>query len=256
MARFNVATLALLITAAVARPEDWPGWRGPQGTGVTTEKDLPVHWSATDHVRWKTPLEGAGVSSPVVLGDRVFLTASDGRLNDRLHVSCYDRRTGRRLWHVKLFGSAVSEGQYAPGGMAVPTPAADAQRLYALFGTGDLVCLDHEGKPVWMRSLAQEYGPFRNRWGMAASPVLVGDLLVVQVDHWGESYLLGMDTATGANRWRTVRQASVNWTSPLAVRVKGRTQIVAAGTYQVKGYDAKDGSELWSVRGLEMQCIP
>src|SRR5262245_34462046 len=256
MGRTTLSMLILLVAAAAGRSDDWPGWRGPNGTGVTAEKHLPVRWSATENVRWKTPLEGAGVSSPVVMGERVFLTASDGRLNDRLHVTCYDRSTGRLLWHLKLFGSAVSDGQFAPGGMAVPTPAADAQRLYALFGTGDLVCLDHEGKPVWIRSLAQEYGPFRNRWGMAASPLLIGDLLVVQVDHWGESYLLGIDAATGANRWRTVRQASVNWTSPLAVRAKGRTQIVAAGTYKVKGYDAQNGSELWSVHGLEMQCIP
>jgi outer membrane protein assembly factor BamB len=245
-----------LASVSAVRSDDWPGWRGPAGTGITSETNLPVSWSATDKVRWKVPLEGAGVSSPVVVGERVFLTASDGRLNDQLHITCYDRNKGHLLWHVKLFGSALSDGQYAPGGMAVPTPAADAKRLYALFGTGDLVCLDHDGKPVWIRSLAQEYGPFRNRWGMAASPLLVGDLLVIQVDHWGESYLLGIDAATGANRWRTVRGASVNWSTPLAVRVKGRTQIIATGTYQVKGYDAKDGSELWSVRGLEMQCIP
>ena len=256
MSRLIPVVFVLLFSASAVRADDWPGWRGPAGTGITNETDLPVSWSATDNVRWKISLEGAGVSSPVVVGERVFLTASDGRFNDQLHVTCYDRSKGELLWHVKLFGSAVSEGQYAPGGMAVPTPAADAKRLYALFGTGDLVCLDHDGKPVWMRSLAQEYGPFRNRWGMAASPMLVGELLVVQVDHWGESYLLGIDAATGANRWRTVREASVNWTSPLAVTVKGRTQIVAAGTYKVKGYDAKDGSELWSVRGLEMQCIP
>jgi outer membrane protein assembly factor BamB len=215
-----------------------------------------VQWSAKEHVRWKVPLEGAGLSTPVVVGERVFLTASDGRLNDQLHVSCFNRDKGELLWHIKLFGSAISEGQYAPGGMAVPTPMADAKRLYALFGTGDLVCLDHDGKPIWIRSLAQEYGPFRNRWGMAASPLLVGDLLVIQVDHWGESYLLGVDAATGANRWRTKRDASVNWTSPLVVRVKGQTQIVATGTYQVKGYNAGDGSDLWTVRGLEMQCIP
>ena len=256
MIRFTLAMSALLACVLTLRAGDWPGWRGPEGTGVTTEKHLPVRWTATENVRWKTPLEGAGVSAPVVVGKRVFLTASDGRHNDRLHVTCYDRNTGRLQWHVKLFGSAVSEGQYAPGGMAVPTPAADAKRLYALFGTGDLACLDHDGKPVWIRSLAQEYGLFRNRWGMAASPILVGDLLVIQVDHWGESYLLGIDAATGANRWRTVREASVNWASPIAVRVNGRSQIVAAGTYKVKGYDAKEGSELWSVHGLEMQCIP
>src|SRR5207248_5969573 len=135
----------------------------------------------------------------------------------------------RLLWHTRLFGSAVSEGLFAPGGMAVPTPATDGRRVYALFGTGDLACLDVEGKPVWLRSLAQEYGPFRNRWGMAASPLLVDGTLVVQVDHWGGSYLLAVEAATGATRWRTLRDASVNWTSPVVASVKGHTQVIAAG---------------------------
>src|SRR5207247_10631228 len=141
-------------------------------------------------VRWKAPLPGAGGSAPVVWGERIFLTASDSRLNDRLHVFCYHRDDGRLLWQSKFFGSALPEGQFPPGGMAVPTPATDGQCVYALFGTGDLVCLDFAGKPVWVRSLAQEYGPLRNRWGMAASPLLVGDLLVPQADPWGAYSLL------------------------------------------------------------------
>jgi outer membrane protein assembly factor BamB len=140
--------------------------------------------------------------------------------------------------------------------MAVPTPATDGKRVYALFGTGDLVCVDSAGKPVWLRSPAQEYGVFRNRWGMAASPLLLEGLLVVQVDHWGGSYLLGVDPATGANRWRTPRAASVNWTSPVAVRVGGTTQVVTAGTRALKGYSAQTGKELWSLGGLHVQCIP
>jgi outer membrane protein assembly factor BamB len=185
----------------------------------------------------------------------VFLTASDGRLNDRLHVYAYRRKDGNSLWHTRLFGSAPTD-LYAPGGMAVPTPTTDGKRLYALFGTGELVCLDFHGKPVWMRSLAQEYGPFRNRWGMGTSPVLVGDLLVVQVDHWGPSYLLGVDPKTGANRWKTDRDASVNWSSPVAARVNGRTEIIVVGTYRAKGYAPKDGKELWTVSGMHFQCIP
>jgi outer membrane protein assembly factor BamB len=140
--------------------------------------------------------------------------------------------------------------------MAVPTPATDGRRLYALFGTGDLVCLDADGKPVWVRSLAVEYGPFRNRWGMAASPLLLDDLLVIQVDHWGQSYLLGVDPRTGADRWKTDRDASVNWTSPVAATVAGRRELIAAGTYRVQGYDAETGKELWTVTGMQMQCIP
>jgi outer membrane protein assembly factor BamB len=140
--------------------------------------------------------------------------------------------------------------------MAVPTPATDGRRVYALFGTGDLVCLDTDSKPVWLRSLAQEYGVFRNRWGMAASPLLLDGLLVIQVDHFGGSYLLGVNPATGANRWRTNRDAAVNWSSPVATKVAGKTQIVTAGTRTLRGYSAETGAELWSLPGLHNQCIP
>ena len=252
----SLGLLLCVLCVSVVRSANWPGWRGPDGTGLTAEKGLPVKWSARQNVRWKVPVEGTGVSAPVVWGDHIFLTASDGRLNDRLHVYAYHRADGRRLWHTKLFGSTQPEGLFAAGGMAVPTVAADGKRVFALFGTGDLACLDFDGKPVWLRSLAQEYGPFRNRWGMAASPLLAGGLLVVQVDHYGQSYLLGVDAVTGANRWRTPRDAAVNWSSPVTAKVKGRTQIIAAGTHKVKGYDAETGRELWSVTGLQGQCIP
>jgi outer membrane protein assembly factor BamB len=242
--------------ADLAFAGEWPGWRGPAGDGVSPEKDLPERWSTTENVRWQVPLFGAGVSTPAVWGERIFLTASDGRLNDRLHVLCYHRADGRLLWHRKFFGSSVPEGQFPPGGMAVPSPTTDGQRVYALFGTGDLVCLDLDGKPVWMRSLAQEHGPFRNRWGMAASPLLLGARLIVQVDHWGQSYLLAVDAATGADRWRTERDAAVNWTSPVAATVNGKVQVIAVGTYRVKGYDAEKGNELWTVTGMHQQCIP
>jgi outer membrane protein assembly factor BamB len=252
--RFSLATLLLL--ALSARADNWPGWRGPGGSGTSAEKNLPLRWSATENVRWKAAVPGAGVSAPVVWGERVFVTSSDGRNGDRLHLFCYHRDTGRPMWHRKFFGSAVSEGQFVPGGMAVPTPATDGKRVYALFGTGDLICVDVEGKPVWARSLAQEHGPFRNRWGMAASPLLLDGLLVVQVDHWGGSYLLGIHPVTGSNRWRTRRDAAVNWTSPVAIRAGGKTQILTAGTFDLKGYSADTGAELWSWRGLHMQCIP
>src|SRR5690349_12016516 len=153
----GILAFLFFLLPSVALADNWPGWRGPTGMGISPEKELPVHWSATENVRWKVPVSGTGVSTPVVWGDRVFLTASDGRMNDRLHVYCYHRGDGRTLWHTRLFGSALSDGQYAPGGMAVPTPAADGKHLYALFGTGELVCLDWDGNPVWVRSLAQEY---------------------------------------------------------------------------------------------------
>jgi outer membrane protein assembly factor BamB len=251
--------LAIMLMAVVlgsaARADNWPAWRGPAGTGITTENGLPVHWSSTHNVRWKVALHGAGASTPVVWGDRIFLTASDSRLNDRLHIFCYHRRDGRLLWHRRLFGSAPTD-LYAPGGMAVPTPVTDGNHVIALFGTGDLACLDLDGKPVWLRSLAQEYGPFRNRWGMASSPVLAGDLVILQVDHWGPSYLLAIDRKTGATCWKTGRDAAVNWSTPLVVTVKDHVEVITIGTHRIKSYDLASGVERWTVGGMDNQCIP
>ena len=248
--------LALALTTTPALLADWPGWRGPGHDGNSTEKSLPTTWSDKENVRWKAAIPGAGVSAPIVWGDRVFLTSSTGRSNEHLHLYCFDVADGKSVWHRRFFGSEVSEGQFPPGGMAVPTPTTDGKRVFALYGTGDLVCVGFDGKPVWIRSLAQEYGVFRNRWGMASSPLLLGDLLVVQVDHHGKSYLLGVDAATGKNRWRTIRDAAVNWSSPVTVSHGDRTTLVAAGTNTLKGYDAATGKEQWSLSGLEGQCIP
>src|SRR6266545_6188672 len=155
MNKVLLSLVGVCLLARSAGAGDWPGWRGPDNNGVSAEKTLPTHWSATANVRWKVPLPGAGVSTPVVWGERIFVTASDGRLNDRLHVFCFRRAEGKQLWHTRLFGSAPTD-LYPPGGMAVPTPAADGKHLYVLFGTGDLAALDFDGKPAWIRSLAQE----------------------------------------------------------------------------------------------------
>jgi outer membrane protein assembly factor BamB len=247
--------IGLLFFGNAVHADNWPNWRGPAGTSVTGETQLPVKWSHADNVRWKVELRGAGVSTPIVWDDHIFLTGSEGRLNDQLHVYCYHRIDGKLLWHTRLFGTAPTD-LYAPGGMAVPSPVTDGKHLFVLFGTGDLFCLDFAGKPVWMRSLAQEYGPFRNRWGMASSPILVENMLVVLVDHWSQSYLLAVDKKTGTNRWKTDRDATVNWSTPLAVKIKDRVELIVAGTYKVKGYDAKTGKERWVVTGLGEQCIP
>ena len=254
MDRFLATTLVLL-TAQSAHAENWPGWRGPGNRGVSSETDVPLTWSKDQNVRWKVAVPGAGVSQPVVWDDRIFLTASDGRLNDRLHVLCYHRKDGKLLWHTRLFGSAPTD-LFAPGGMAVPTPATDGKAVCVLFGTGELAALDFAGKPIWIRSLAEEYGPFRNRWGMGSSPILAKGTLYVQVDHWSQSYLLAVDPKTGANKWKADRPGAVNWSSPLVVDVKGRTEVITFGTFHVRSYDADTGSELWRVDGMHQQCIP
>lgn len=251
---FRSLVLTLLLSSA-ANADNWPAWRGPGNQGISTETKLPLQWSRSQNVRWKTPVAGNGVSQPVVWEDRIFLTGSDGRLNEKLHIYCYARSDGRQLWHTRLFGSAPTD-LYAPGGMAVPTPATDGRYLYVLFGSGDLAALDFDGRPVWIRSLAQEYGPFRNRWGMSSSPILYKDMLLVQVDHTGNSYLLAVTAKTGVNRWKTDKpDTGVNWTSPLVVPVNKGFQIVTFGTHFARGYDPEQGTELWQRNGMSSQCI-
>jgi outer membrane protein assembly factor BamB len=255
MTRHCLAVLLLAACPLQLHAENWPGWRGPGNRGVSSEAQIPLTWSHNQGIRWKVTVPGAGVSTPVVWNDRVFVTASDGRLNDRLHVLCYHVADGRVLWHTRLFGSAPTD-LFAPGGMAVPTPATDGRAVFVLFGTGDLAALDFAGKPLWIRSLAEEYGPFRNRWGMGASPILADGTLYIQVDHWSQSYLLAVDPATGANRWKADRPGAVNWTSPLVVKANGRSEIITIGTEFVRSYDVATGKERWHVGGAHQQCIP
>ena len=255
MTRHLLAIIVAILVPATALAENWPGWRGPGNRGISAETDVPLTWSKTENVHWKVAVPGAGVSAPVVWDERIFLTASDGRLNDRLHVFCYERKDGKLLWHTRLFGAAPTD-LFPPGGMAVPTPATDGKAVYVLFGTGELAALDFAGKPLWIRALAEEYGPFRNRWGMGSSPIFAGGTLYVQVDHWSQSYLLAVDPKTGKNLWKADRPGAVNWSSPLIVDVKGRTEVITFGTFHVRSYDAETGSELWRVEGMHQQCIP
>jgi outer membrane protein assembly factor BamB len=140
--------------------------------------------------------------------------------------------------------------------MATPTPVTDGEHVWGFFGSGDLFCMDVEGNLIWCRSLAQEYEPFQNRFAMGSSPVLAGDILILQCDHWGQSYLLGVDKRTGKNVWKTDRAEHVSWSSPLVVEAGNRREVVVCATFQVKGYDVETGEELWRADGLTRECIP
>ena len=256
MVRSLLVVIVVASLSCQARAGDWPGWRGPKGNGLSDEANLPVKWSAGDGVRWKAELPGKGSGSPIIAGDRVFLTSSDGPRHDQLHFFCLNRRTGRELWHRNFWGTAPTLRHDPKSSMATPTPVTDGQHVWGFFGSGDLFCLDLDGNLVWCRSLAQEYEPFQNRFAMGSSPVLVGDLLILQCDHWGQSYLVGIDKRTGKNAWKTDRAEHVSWSSPLVIDVNGHAELVASATFQVKGYDPLTGRELWAASGMTRECIP
>lgn len=255
----RITLTALLIVSFAAAPshgENWPQWRGPQRTGVTADRGAPTVWSPTENVVWKTPLPGTGTSNPIVWDRRLFITASDGRDQGELHVFCFDRDTGRELWHRRLWGTAPTLF-YPKNGMAGPSPVTDGRHVWAFFGSGDVFCFDVDGGLVWQRSLAAEYGEFENRFAATSSPLLYDGLLIVQCDHYGASYLVAIDAATGANRWKADRpEVWLSWSSPQTVRVGDRDELIVAGSEKLDGYDPHTGERLWTVRGLARECIP
>ena len=230
----------------------WPRWRGPSGQGRVSGTGYPESWSDTDNVLWKAEVPGSGNSSPIVWGDRIFLTTAydDGK---RRSVLCFRRSTGEQLWET-FAPSATPERAHPKNGKASSTPTTDGQRVYTYFGNHGLLALDFEGKQVWHRDLGQ----FNAFHGTASSPLLYGERVIVAQDHRGSggSFIAAFDAKTGEPLWRTARSAKVGWNSPVAVRVGDRDEIILSGQQQVIAYDPGSGKELWSARGNTFEAIP
>ncbi len=246
-----VWTVLLLVASQavnLAAETNWTRWRGPQGNGHTDQK-LPVQWSEQDVV-WRTDLPGRGQSSPVVWGDRIFLTAAleDGR--ERV-VLCLNRKDGRILWQ-KTAWTGSPEKTHAMNPWASATCATDGQRVVAFFGKGGLHCYDMEGNKLWSRDL----GSFEGPWGTAASPIIVGDLVIQNCDADETAYLLGVDKQTGADVWRTPREAVRGWSTPIVVENNGRTELVVNGHVGINAYDPQSGKELWFCKGSTGRGTP
>lgn len=254
--RFSLTVLLIASCQFPASAENWPGWRGPTRTGVTSDTGIPETWSSTTNVLWKTPLAGKGTSNPVVWDDRVYLTASLGRDQSELHVLCYDRDSGNLLWRQQLWGTAPTLF-YPVSGMAAPSPVTDGAHLWAFFATGDVFCFDRDGQLLWQRALSEEYGVFENRFGASSSPLLFEDTVIVQCDHYGESYVIALDKLTGANRWKADRPGVwLSWSSPQLMPIEDRHELILIGSERLDGYDPRTGEKLWTVRGLARECVP
>lgn len=243
-----VSSLLAIACFLAVTTGSWSEFRG-RGTSVTDAGDLPVTWSDEQGIRWKCELPGYGQSSPVVSGDRVFVTSIRGPNQDESLVACVDRRTGKLLWEQSFpTAQKVADSDYVS--RAAPTPAADSARVYAFFEGGDLVALDHDGRTVWQRNLVAEYGEIKGNHGLGGSPALDGDTLVLLVEHDGPSYLLAVDVATGKNRWKVDRPSKVSWTSPAIGDVAGRKAVVVSSSGTVEAFDLADGRRRWIVEGL------
>jgi outer membrane protein assembly factor BamB len=282
-----LAAAAALIEATV-RAEDWPQWRGPLGTGVSAEQNLPVTWSGTQNVAWRAALGGVGVSSPIVTGSRVFVTSQMGSgassVGPRLAqggegsgaersltpsragsanaapvflVEAFDRDRGTRLWQYRLSALGPMPTVHDKHNMASPSPVTDGSLVYAWFSTGQIVALDLEGRLVWQRHLGREIAPFEINWGHSSSPVLFEDLLVLLCDHQPASYLLAVDKRTGRERWKADRgQGRQSYSTPFVVRTSAGPELIVNSSARVDAYDPRTGAPLWHVGGENRFPIP
>ncbi len=242
---FAMAILGLFALRATAADPNWPRWRGPEGNGQSAETNIPSKWDASTIV-WKTSLKGSGQSSPIIWGDRIFLTSALGSGKTRL-VMCLDRTSGKVLWEKEAWTGAP-EPSHAQNGWASATCATDGERVVAFFGKGGLHCYDFDGKLLWSRDLGSFPGP----WGTAASPIIVGDLVIQNCDTAGEGMLVAVNKTTGKDAWKAKRAAPERggWTTPVLVDVSGKKELVLNGESMVTAHDPLSGNQLWSCKSF------
>ncbi|HWG44744.1 MAG TPA: PQQ-binding-like beta-propeller repeat protein [Gemmataceae bacterium] len=238
-----IALVAALPFVAPVRASDWPQFRGPNCSGrAATDAHLPAKIGPNKNVLWKTALP-PGHSSPIIVGDRIYLTAVREK---RLFTLALDRKLGRVLWETEAPARTL-EQVHRIGSHAQPTPAADGERVISFFGSCGLFCYDRGGKRIWHRPM----GPFKNDFGAGSSPVLVGDRVILGQDHDQGSFLMALDKRTGETIWKTDRSEFLRgYCTPVIWDNAGSKQIVVAGTLRVVGYDLETGKEIWTVRGV------
>ncbi len=239
--RFVLSLLAIcvFVCGSVAADVNWPRWRGPAADGHTRETGLPHRWSK-DAVVWKTPLPGRGNSSPTVWGNRIFLTSALEQGRQRV-VFCVDRNDGTILWQQTVW-TGQPEPSHAMNGWASATCATDGQRVYAFFGRGGgLHCYTVEGTHLWSRELGQFEGP----WGTAASPLLVGNLVIQNCDADEDAYLIALDKESGNEVWKAARPNHRGWSSPILINTGQRDEVVVNGHTGVTAYAPDSGEQLW-----------
>lgn len=267
--------LSLLTTLARPGVDNWPQFRGPRSDGVAADDPaLPDTWSATRNVVWKTEVPGSGWASPVVWGDRIFLTSVISALapeapkkglyfggnrenipsdEHRWMVYAVDWKSGKIQWAREVHRGTPGSSHHLKNTYASETPVTDGERVYAYFGNLGLFVFDMDGKPAW----SQHWGPFHTRygWGTAASPVLYKDRIYIVNDNDDQSFLAALDKRTGKQMWRVERDEASNWATPYIWEHDRGAEIITSGTRKVRSYDL-DGHLLWELGGMSSIVIP
>ena len=237
---------------------DWPAWRGVNGLGVSREQDVPTHWTKRDNVRWRTPLPEPGNSTPIVWGNKVFLTQAIEK-ESRRTLMCFDRGSGKLLWQNGLV-LKDPDPTHKTNPHASGSPVTDGERVIAWFGQAGIAAYDFSGKELWRRDL----GAQQHVWGYGASPVLHGDRVFLNFGPGERSFLIALDKQSGKTLWQVDFPAGKGakfanwdpkdmygtWSTPLLVRAAGRDELILSEPHRVVAYDPSSGKVLWSCDGL------
>ncbi|MBN2589934.1 MAG: PQQ-binding-like beta-propeller repeat protein [Sedimentisphaerales bacterium] len=254
---FKVIITIVLICSTV-HAGDWSHWRGPSMDGSSEETNLPSSWSKTENVAWVVDLPGLGSATPIISGDKVFITSAD-KSNDDLLALCFDAKTGNQIWKKTV---AESDRQAPRNNLATPSPVTDGKYVYFMFGSGDIAGFDLDGNLIWSRNIENDYGNISQKYGYSSSPLLFGNKLYVLVLRRDtsyrspqgsnlESFLLALNAATGKEIWKQTRPAEVkdesldSYTSPILFQNGQRTEILNIGASLITANDPETGNELW-----------
>ena len=233
---------------------DWPWWRGPERNGhAAADQSLPLKWSESENVLWKTPVPGRGHGSPIVVGERVYLTAAD-EVHDRQLLLCFDRATGEIVWERVVHEGGISRKGNQKASQASTTPACDGERLYVNFLNHDAVyttALSFDGEPLWQTKISD----YVVHQGYGSSPAVYGPLVIVSADNKGGGAIAGLNRETGDVVWRHDRPATPNYPSPVIVHAAGKDQLLFQGCDLVAAFDPLTGDELWSRDGATTECV-
>lgn len=260
----------------------WPSFRGPHASGVADGQNLPDRWDGESglNIAWKTDIPGLAHSSPVVWGDRLYVTsavssrpdatfrhglygdgeASEDRTMHRWQVYALDKNSGEIVWERTAHEGVPKDKRHIKATYANSTPATDGRYIVAMFGSEGLFAFDMEGVPLWHRDLGRldvgAYDAPDYEWGSASSPIIHDDLVIVQCDTQGDSFLAAFDVATGEQAWRTARDELPSWGTPTVYAGAERTEMITNGSNYIRGYDPRTGSELWRLGGSSKITAP
>jgi outer membrane protein assembly factor BamB len=243
--RNRLKIVCVLVCVFFCGGADWLQFRTAASNSVAQGESLPENLDGPSAIAWRADLPGRGASSPIVIGDRVVLTASSGFDQDRLHVLCFEAASGRQLWERQFWATGRTI-THPTSSTAAPTPASDGKLVFAFYSSNDLICLDLDGNLQWLRGLAYDYPAAGNDVGMASSPAVVGNTVIVQIENQGDSFAAGLDRTTGRTLWRIPRPPVASWTSPIVMRGPAAEPVVLLqSTTELTAHDPATGALLW-----------